>query len=104
MTHDQALMKQLQQHLPGWTDRTITFDRPSYSGGHWSLVDDIYDSDEEPRCVFDPQGRLIELHLCYLKLSQFPSDVWRFSSLQRLNLSNNGFSNLPPELGRLTAL
>lgn len=68
------------------------------------MVDDVYDSDEKPRCVFDPQGRLIELHLCYLKLSQIPSDVWQFSSLQRLNLSNNKLSNLPPELGRLTSM
>src|SRR3954470_13845767 len=103
MARDQELIKQLQQHLQNWTDRTITFDFELFGDDfqHVAFYKDEDPEDREPRCVFDKQGRLIQLHLCRLGLSQIPSEVWQCSSLQTLNLSYNRLSSLPAELGQL---
>jgi hypothetical protein len=87
MAHDQEIVKQLQQRFPDWEPgRPCTF--------HY----------EEQCCVYDESGRLIELHLCDLKLVQTPLEVWQCSSLQRLCLCDNQLSTLPAEVGNLSSL
>ena len=77
MTRDQEIVKQLQHRLKGqnWN--------PDGECGHW-------DHSHQPCCYYDKQGRLTHLHLCHLKLTQLPSEVWRYSSLQELYLWGHG--------------
>jgi Leucine-rich repeat (LRR) protein len=56
------------------------------------------------RCEFDRSGRLIQLHLCDLELSQIPSELGQFSALRELQMNYNRLSSLPAELGQLTSL
>ncbi len=53
---------------------------------------------------YDEQGRLLQLSLDELKLTQLPSELWQFTSLQGLYLHDNQLSDLPPELGQLPNL
>ncbi len=88
MTRDQKLVQQLQRRLPN-------FD-PDWPCRMHPWV--------EKRCRYDQRGHLLELHLCELRLSQVPSQVWQFSALQALYLSYNELRTLPAEIGKLSAL
>jgi TIR domain len=57
-----------------------------------------------PRCTYNEQGEIAQLHLCGLRLARFPSAVLRCSSLQTLGLSSNQLSSLPPALVNLSFL
>jgi Leucine-rich repeat (LRR) protein len=89
MANDRDIMKQLQRRLP---------EREFHSGKR------CINSTHDERCVYNERGQLIELHLCFLQLTQVPPEIWQCSSLQKLCLSENQLSTLPEELSQLTAL
>src|SRR5438045_1828622 len=85
-SRDQAMVKQLQRRLKNWNpDGLCNFHSRSHDCA-----------------TYDEQGRLIELHLCQLRLTQIPWEVWQFSSLQSLDLSYNQISSLSPEVSTLS--
>jgi hypothetical protein len=87
MARDQEIVKQLQQRFADWKpDSPCAF--------HF----------DKQCCVYDESGRIIELHLCGLELTQTPWEVWQCSSLQRLCLTRNELSTLPAEIGNLSSL
>src|SRR5260370_1315838 len=87
MTHDQDLVRRLQLRFPKWD--------PAKDCRHFS---------HKQCCVYNKQGRLIELHLCCLLFTQIPPEVWQCSSLRKLYLSFNQLSTLPAEMGQLASL
>lgn len=95
MTRDQKLVQQIQHRLPNFD-----YDGP-YFDPDWPCRMHPW---VEKRCRYDQRGHLLELHLCELRLSQVPSQVWRFSALQELYLSYNQLRTLPAEIGKLSAL
>ena len=90
MIRDQDRVKQLQRLLGNWDPDGICAN--------------VSHIKKPKRCEYDRQGRLINLHLCGLKLAQIPSEVWQFSSLQELDLFYNQLSTLPAEIGQLSSL
>jgi Leucine-rich repeat (LRR) protein/WD40 repeat protein len=88
-TNDRTLVKELQERLKDWSPDQLC---PSHSFA------------DHKRCKYDQQGRLIELHLCGMGLSQVSSDIWQCTSLSELALSHNQLTSLPAEIGQLTAL
>ncbi len=53
---------------------------------------------------YDDDGRLINLELSGLALSQLPAELWQLTSLQELYLHENQLSQIPAEIGQLTNL
>jgi internalin A len=53
---------------------------------------------------YDDNGKLINLELSGLALSQLPPELWQLTSLQELYLDENQLSQIPAEIGQLTNL
>jgi Leucine-rich repeat (LRR) protein len=97
MARDQEIVIQLEQRLSDWNP----------DPGHLRQWNPEQECENHPQhcCEYNEQGQLLVLHLCDLGwLSQIPSELWLFSSLQVLDLDMNQLSTLPAEVGNLTAL
>ncbi|MBF0432442.1 MAG: hypothetical protein HQK83_14250 [Fibrobacteria bacterium] len=58
----------------------------------------------EKLCKTNKAGRVIQLNLAGLGLSNIPKDIGKFEALESLKLGNNRLQSLPAEIGNLKSL
>lgn len=88
---DSEIIKQLQNRL-----KNLDTDK------RWQNRLKNWNADKQ--CKYNEQGRVIQLNLAELGLSEVPLEVWRLSALQVLNLASNQLSALSTEVVKLSAL